>query len=96
MNREEKNQQTKRRIMDRALKEFSEQGYGASSVNAICSAQVRAQITKPEAIETFRQFQNFINANFQVSELTMREFEAHEQGCRSCCFSRSPVRGQRQ
>lgn len=39
MKREEKNQQTKRRIMDSALKEFSEKGYGASSVNAICSAQ---------------------------------------------------------
>lgn len=189
MNREEKNQQTKRRIMDSALKEFPEQGYGASSVNTICSVQgvskgiiyhyfstkddlflacveecfrllteyltekmqdikgeaeeqlegyftarmsffsehpiyqrifceaviappahlraeiqerkrifdalnaqileqlleplpLRPQITKSEIIETFRQFQDFINANYQVSELTMREFEAHEQGCR--------------
>ena len=39
MKREEKNQQTKRRIMDAALVEFSEQGYGASSVNTICSVQ---------------------------------------------------------
>jgi len=39
MKREEKNQQTKRRIMDSALAEFSEQGYGASSINTICSAQ---------------------------------------------------------
>lgn len=39
MKREEKNQQTKRRIMDSALAEFSQQGYGASSVNTICSAQ---------------------------------------------------------
>lgn len=39
MKREEKNQQTKRRIMDRALEEFSRKGYGASSVNAICGAQ---------------------------------------------------------
>ena len=37
--REEKNQQTKRRIMDSALAEFSKQGYGASSVNTICAAQ---------------------------------------------------------
>ena len=43
---------------------------------------LRPQITKSEIIETFRQFQDFINANYQVSELTMREFEAHEQGCR--------------
>lgn len=39
MKREEKNQQTKRRIMERALKEFAEQGYGASSVNNICSSE---------------------------------------------------------
>ena len=39
MKREEKNQQTKRRIMESALKEFAEQGYGASSVNNICSCE---------------------------------------------------------
>lgn len=39
MKREEKNQQTKRRIMDSALAEFAQQGYGASSVNTICAAQ---------------------------------------------------------
>lgn len=39
MKREEKNQQTKRRIMDRALAEFSQKGYGAGSINTVCSAQ---------------------------------------------------------
>lgn len=39
MKREEKNQQTRRRILDSALAEFSKQGYGASSINAICAAQ---------------------------------------------------------
>lgn len=39
MKREEKNQQTRRRILDSALAEFSSKGYGASSVNTICSAQ---------------------------------------------------------
>lgn len=39
MNREEKNQQTRRRILDSALAEFSRQGYGASSINTICAAQ---------------------------------------------------------
>ena len=39
MKREEKNLQTRRRIMDSALNEFSKQGYGASSINTICSAQ---------------------------------------------------------
>lgn len=37
--REEKNQMTRRRIMDSALAEFAKQGYGASSVNTICAAQ---------------------------------------------------------
>lgn len=37
--REEKNQQTRRRIMDSAIAEFSEKGYGASSINAICGFQ---------------------------------------------------------
>ena len=39
MKREEKNQQTQRRIMDSALAEFAEKGYGGSSVNTICAAQ---------------------------------------------------------
>ena len=39
MKREEKNQQTRRRILDSALSEFAEKGYGGSSVNTICAAQ---------------------------------------------------------
>ena len=39
MKRDEKNQQTRRRTLDRALSEFSEKGYGGSSVNTICAVQ---------------------------------------------------------
>ena len=39
MKREEKNQQTRRRILESALAEFSEQGYGASSVNTISNGE---------------------------------------------------------
>ena len=39
MKREEKNQQTRRKILDNALAEFSRRGYGASSVNTICAAK---------------------------------------------------------
>lgn len=39
MKREEKNQQTRRRIMDSALAEFAEKGCAGSSVNTICAAQ---------------------------------------------------------
>ncbi|MDD6045737.1 MAG: TetR/AcrR family transcriptional regulator [Clostridia bacterium] len=189
MKREEKNQQTRRRIMDSALTEFSKQGYGASSVNAICAVQniskgiiyhyfnakddlflacveecftlltnylketvqlkpgeiqnqlteyftarsnffrenpvyqrifceaiitppahLRAEIqkrrqvfdtwntqileylleqislcpqfTKQDVIETFRQFQDFMNAKYQFSDLSVQEFETHEVNCR--------------
>ena len=39
MKREEKNQLTRRRILDSALTEFAEQGYRAGSVNTISSAE---------------------------------------------------------
>lgn len=39
MNREEKNQQTRRQIMNNALAEFSKRGYGGSSVNSICAGK---------------------------------------------------------
>lgn len=39
MKREEKNQQTKQRIIEAALIEFSTRGYAAGSTNAICAAQ---------------------------------------------------------
>lgn len=38
MKREEKNQQTRRQIMDCALEEFGQRGYRGSSVNNICAA----------------------------------------------------------
>lgn len=38
---------------------------------------LRPQISKAEVIETFRQFQDFINANYQVDD-----FKVHEKKCR--------------
>ena len=38
---------------------------------------LRPPITKGEVIETFRQFQDFINIKYPVTE-----FEAHEQSCK--------------
>lgn len=37
MNREEKHEQSRRRILDGALREFGEQGYHAASLNEICA-----------------------------------------------------------
>ena len=189
MKREEKNQQMRRRIMDSALSEFSRQGYGASSINAICASQdiskgivyhyfktkddlflscvgecfdrlteylrahvqlecgstearletyfaarlaffeehpvyqrifcevvmtppahlkagiqertrefnalnlrileqllapvaLRSDITKSEVIETFQQFQDFINAKSQMTDAAQPGFEAHESSCK--------------
>ena len=188
MKREEKNQQTRRRIMDGALAEFSKQGYGASSINTFCAAQdiskgivyhyfetkdalflacvaecfqrlteyiranmieqgdtgfcleeyfairtrffrsypvyqrifceavvsppehlraeiqtckqdfdalniqileqlldplaLRSGVSKQEVIETFRQFQDFINIRYQIADTNGREFEAREENCR--------------
>lgn len=188
MKREEKNQQTRRKIMDRALLEFSEKGYGASSVNTICAADgiskgiiyhyfktkddlylacvgecfqlltehlrtnfgqrkgsieeqlkayfaaraaffreyaiyhrifceavisppahlkgeikkrkqefddlnvriledllepvaLRPHITKAEVIEAFRQYQDFINAKYQMAEMNARELELRDENC---------------
>lgn len=39
MKREEKNQLTRRRILESALNEFAEQGFRAGSVNTISSAE---------------------------------------------------------
>lgn len=189
MKREEKNQLTRRRIMDSALAEFSQKGYGASSINSICAAQgiskgivyhyfdtkdalflacvdecfsmltdhireqmqqkqggieqgleeyfairmaffrehpayqrifceaimtppahlsaeirarkqgfdelnvntikqllgpisLRPDITKEEVIETFREFQDFINAHYQMTGIDNLEFGAREKNCR--------------
>ena len=43
---------------------------------------LRPQFTKQDVIETFRQFQDFINAKYQFSDLSEQEFETHEENCR--------------
>lgn len=189
MKREEKNQQTQRRIMDSALAEFSRKGYGGSSINTICAGQniskgivyhyfdtkddlflacvgecfqrlteyirehvtlkqgdmegqleyyfkvrtmffqmhpiyqrifceaviappvhlnaeiqerkrdfdmlniqilehllapvsLRTDISKAEVVETFRQFQDFINVRYQMKDMNGQAFEAREENCR--------------
>ena len=77
MKSEEKNQQTRRRIMDSALAGFARQGYGASSVNSIC-----ADLTKDEVVDAFRQYQDFINAKYQIAGTDSREFEKRDESCR--------------
>lgn len=43
---------------------------------------LRPAITREDALETFRQFQDFINARYQMAEVGTLEFTAREQNCR--------------
>ena len=43
---------------------------------------LRPQVTRAEVIDTFRQFQDFINANDRVTELCPAEFTEREKRCR--------------
>ena len=42
---------------------------------------LRPSISKDEVIETFRQFQDFINAQYQMSDTVGEAFDAHEEKC---------------
>ena len=43
---------------------------------------LRPSITKEDVVETFRQFQDFINARYQPADMDDSSFEAHEASCR--------------
>ena len=43
---------------------------------------LRPGISREEVIETFRQFQDFINIRYQIAGATGQEFEAREENCR--------------
>ena len=42
---------------------------------------LRCGISKEEVIETFRQFQDFINIRYHTTGTNGQEFEAHEENC---------------
>ena len=43
---------------------------------------LRPHITRAEVVETFRQFQDFINAKYQTASMGTREFEMRDESCR--------------
>lgn len=43
---------------------------------------LRSSISRDEVIETFRQFQDYINVRYQMTDPDGLEFEAHEESCR--------------
>ena len=103
MKREEKNQQTRRRIMDSALAEFARQGYGASSINTICAAQdvskgiVYHYFETKDALflacveECFRKLTDYIQASLsrqdQAPEARLRDYFV----LRTAFFREAPV-----
>lgn len=103
MKREEKNQQMRRRIMDSALAEFSGQGYGASSVNNICSAQGISKgiiyhyfKTKDELFlacvkECFSLLTAYLSKRMQQGEGTAREHLEQYFTCRMAFFASHPI-----
>ena len=103
MKREEKNQQMRRRIMDSALAEFSGQGYGASSVNNICSAQGISKgiiyhyfKTKDELFlacvkECFSLLTAYLSKRMQQGEGTARERLEQYFTCRMAFFASHPI-----
>ncbi len=103
MKREEKNQQTKRRIMDAALVEFSKEGYGASSINTVCSAEgVSKGIiyhyfqTKDELFlacveECFDLLSNYLKERIQIEQGNAEQQLEKYFTIRSAFFTQYPV-----
>ena len=89
MKREEKNQITRRRIMDSALREFSAQGYGASSINTICASQniskgnIYHYFETKDALylacvqECFQTLTEYIQGSFNPEENSLEEQLKH-------------------
>ena len=85
MNRDEKSQKTKRKIMDSALSEFSAKGYGGSSINTICSSQdiskgiVYHYFETKDALylacveECFQRLTECIKDNFSSENISIKE-----------------------
>ncbi len=48
----------------------------------LASISLRPSISKAEALDTFRQFQDFINVRYQMTAANGQAFEIHEENCR--------------
>ena len=44
--------------------------------------ELRPDVTKAEAIEIFRRFQDSFHANYPIVEFSSQEFQNHEESCR--------------
>ncbi len=81
MKREEKNQNSRRKIIDSALQEFATQGYGSSSINTICAA---GGISKGVLYHYFRDkdevYLTCVRECFGVLTHYLREHVLQQQG----------------
>lgn len=103
MKREEKNQKTRRKIMDSALTEFSNQGYGASSINTICASQKISKGIIYHYFETkdtlylacvdecFRRLTEYIRDNFSYEDGSIENQLEKYFTLRTCFFQKYPV-----
>lgn len=103
MKREEKNQITRRRIMDSALHEFSDHGYGASSINTICTSQniskgnIYHYFETKDALylacvqECFQLLTEFIQDSFNPEENSLEDQLKHYFRIRMGFFNTHPV-----
>ena len=103
MKRDEKNQITRRRIMDSALHEFSAQGYGASSINTICASQNISKGNMYHYFETkdtlylacvqecFQSLTEYIQSSFNPEKDSLEEQLKHYFTVRMHFFNENPV-----
>ena len=103
MKREEKNQQTRRKILDSALTEFSKQGYVAGSINTICAAQgvskgiVYHYFETKDALflacvgECFQRLTEYIRENVAAEQGSVEKQLEHYFAVRTAFFRTMPV-----
>ena len=103
MKREEKSQKMRRKIMDSALAEFSDQGYGVSSINTICAAENISKgivyhyfETKDDLYlacveECFQQLTDYIRSNFLKEDCSIEKHLRNYFSLRTHFFREHPV-----
>lgn len=103
MERSEKSQKMKRKIMDSALAEFSSRGYGASSINTICTAQnlskgiVYHYFETKDALylacvdECFHRLTEYIQNNISDTDTSIENQLKNYFRLRTSFFRESPV-----
>lgn len=103
MKREEKNQIMRRRILDSASHEFSEHGYGASSINNICSSEeiskgivyhyfeTKDDLYIATVTECFQKLTDYISNNYEHDNDSVDKHLKKYFSIRDKFFNKHPV-----